>query len=147
MARKLPTQRTLEWLRKSGWKVGVVEKFNSHVGPHGIRQDLFGFIDLVAVKADEPGVLAIQATSGSGVSSRLAKIRANDVAPVWLAGGNKLWVVGWRKLVKRNKDGSKGPGGRPVCPKCGTEEGVHGGCDCGHLRAGPPACQEARDDE
>ncbi len=21
------------------------------------------------------------------------------------------------------------------CPKCGTNEGVHGGCDCGHLNA------------
>jgi len=31
------------------------------------------------------------------------------------------------------KELRKGPGGRPLCPKCGTEEGVHGGCDCGHL--------------
>lgn len=29
----------------------------------------------------------------------------------------------------------RGLGGRRLCPKCGTEEGVHGGCSCGELRA------------
>ncbi len=32
----------------------------------------------------------------------------------------------------------KGPGGRQLCTKCGTEEGVHGGCDCGYLAAWKP---------
>jgi len=30
----------------------------------------------------------------------------------------------------------RGPGGRRVCETCNTEEGVHGGCDCGRLKPG-----------
>lgn len=37
-----------------------------------------------------------------------------------------------------NGTGIEGPSGRQLCPKCLTEEGVHGGCDCGHLAAWMP---------
>lgn len=36
---------------------------------------------------------------------------------------------------KKAKDVKRGPGGRILCPMCKTEEGVHGGCDCGFLKA------------
>jgi hypothetical protein len=35
-----PTQRTMRHLREQGAKCAVVEKWNQHVGPFGIRQDL-----------------------------------------------------------------------------------------------------------
>jgi hypothetical protein len=37
-----PTQRTLRALRDQGRICGIVERWNQFVGPHGIRQDLFG---------------------------------------------------------------------------------------------------------
>lgn len=37
-----------------------------------------------------------------------------------------------------NNQLQRGHGGRKLCPKCGTEEGVHGGCNCGYLAAKVP---------
>ena len=92
-----PTQRSLEFARRQGWLAGVVERWNPHAR---IRQDLFGFVDLVVVD-DQPGVLAVQATSGSNVASRLAKIRGLDTAAParWLQAGNRIEVWGWRKAA------------------------------------------------
>lgn len=99
-----PTQRTLKWLRKDGYTAAITERWNPHAK---IRQDLFGFVDVVAIKPDATGVLAVQATSGSNTSARLEKIRGIAAARVWLESGNRLQVVGWRQLVARNKDGTK----------------------------------------
>ena len=44
-----PTQRTLRALEQRGCFCGIVERFNPYAGPHGIRQDLFGIIDVVAL--------------------------------------------------------------------------------------------------
>lgn len=105
--RTSPTQRTLAYLRKKGWTCAVAEKFNPHVGPHGIRQDAFGFLDIICVRSLHPGVLGVQATSGANVAARVAKISEIDAARVWLEASNKIVVVGWRRLVQRKKDGSK----------------------------------------
>ena len=92
-----PTQLTLRHLRAEGWPlVAVVEKWNSHVG---IRQDLFGFIDVLAV--GPAGTLAVQCTSRAGVSARLAKIADHaNLGPVREAGW-AIHVHGWDK----NKSG------------------------------------------
>lgn len=41
-----PTQRTLRAQRDRGLVCAIVEKWNMHAGPFGIRQDLFGIIDV-----------------------------------------------------------------------------------------------------
>lgn len=70
-----------------------MERWNPHAR---IRQDLFGFIDVLAIRGDQ--TLAIQATSGSNVAHRLAKIRATPAAAAWLAGASRGIVIhGWRK--------------------------------------------------
>ena len=48
-----PTQRSLAALKKQGWTCGIVERFNPHVGPHGIRQDFCGGIDVIAFRQYE----------------------------------------------------------------------------------------------
>lgn len=96
-----PTQRTLKHLRDNGWTAGVVEKWNHHVR---IRQDLWGFADLVAFRGDE--VILVQATA-QGVSARVNKILSNETAKHWSACGHRILVYGWRQLVARRKDGSK----------------------------------------
>lgn len=94
-----PTQRSLAKLRKEGWMVAIVEKWNQWAK---IRQDLFGFIDLLAVKGDI--VMAVQTTSGTNVSQRLAKIQNTQAAATWLESPYRTIVVhGWRLAGARGK--------------------------------------------
>lgn len=89
-----PTQRSLALLRERGYTAAVVERWNAFAR---VRQDLFGFVDIVAVKAGEPGVVAVQSTSADNLASRRTKIAAEPRAAVWLAAGNRIVLHGWRK--------------------------------------------------
>ena len=89
-----PTQLTLRHLRDvEGWPlVAIVEHWNPHAR---IRQDLFGFVDVLAV--GPRGVLAVQTTSATNVASRMRKIAEHaNVGPVRDAG-IAIRVHGWRK--------------------------------------------------
>lgn len=90
-----PTARTLAELRKQGFEAAVVESWN-HITK--TRRDLFGHLDLLAIRPGE--TLGVQATSGSNVAARVKKIQAEPRAVVWLKAGNRLEVWGWRKLAK-----------------------------------------------
>lgn len=91
-----PTQRTLKKLRDDGWPlVQVVEHWNQYAR---IRQDLFGIIDVLAV--GPKGTLAVQTTSGSGVSSRIRKMEESGVVPILNDAGWTVICHGWRKLKK-----------------------------------------------
>jgi hypothetical protein len=94
-----PTARTLAFARKRGWDIGVVEQ---RIPRTFITRDLFGFIDLVAMD-DQPGLLAIQATSDNGgnAAARCAKIVDDEHRPAavrWLSSGLRLevWAFGKR---------------------------------------------------
>lgn len=89
-----PTQRSLAYLREQGYTVAIVERWNPHAR---IRQDLFGFIDLLAIRTDE--TLAVQTTS-TGVSSRIKKIMDSEHLPRVRDAGWKIVVHGWRKNAK-----------------------------------------------
>ena len=89
-----PTQRSLALLREEGYTVAIVEKWNPHVR---IRQDLFGFIDLLAIRKGE--TLAVQTTS-TGVSSRIKKIMESNYLPKVRDAGWRIVVHGWRKNSK-----------------------------------------------
>lgn len=93
-----PTQRTKQKLAAEGWPlVAVVERWNPHAR---IRQDLFGCIDILAVRGNE--TLAIQTTSKSAVSARVRKMEDNPAMPILRAAGWTIHVHGWRKVkVKR----------------------------------------------
>lgn len=104
---KTPTQRTLEAMRGLGRTYDVAEKFNLHVGEHGIRQDLFGFIDIVAIDPVE-GIIAIQ-SCGQGFSDHVKKltIERKGVVSLWLKHAKvELW--GWRKVKNKLKNGGYG---------------------------------------
>lgn len=89
-----PTQRSLKLLRDRGYTAAVVERWNAFAR---VRQDLFGFVDIVAIKAGESGVLAVQSTSADNLAARRTKIAAEPRAEVWLAAGNRIALHGWRK--------------------------------------------------
>ena len=89
-----PTQRSLAKLRADGYLVAVVERWNPHVK---IRQDLFGIIDLLAIRDGE--TLGVQTTSGSNVAARVAKIADSSHVDALRAAGWRLVVHGWRKAA------------------------------------------------
>lgn len=95
-----PTERTLALLRKEGHLTAVVEKFNPYIK---IRQDLFGFIDVVAIHPKVVGVLAVQTTSGTNLMTRIAKAQKLKALKAWLISGNHLEFHGWRKMGKAGK--------------------------------------------
>lgn len=98
-----PTQRTLGALRDQGRKCGMVERFNPHVGPHGIRQDLFGIIDIIALDP-ERGVVGIQSTGQAFAAheQKLLEERRQDTIDWLSTPGTSLELWGWRKVkVKR----------------------------------------------
>jgi hypothetical protein len=91
-----PTQRSIALLKERGYLTAIVEKYNPHVGPFGITQDLFGFGDILALKKGD--ILLVQTTSGSNASKRVKKIEDSVNYPRVIESGMRVSVHGWRKL-------------------------------------------------
>lgn len=98
MAGISPTKLTLRHLRDvEGWPlVEVVERWNPHAR---IRQDLFGFVDVLAV--GPAGVLAVQTTSATNVAARVRKIGEHDNVATVREAGIAIRVHGWAKRSGR----------------------------------------------
>lgn len=91
---KSPTELSLNFLREQGYTVAVTEHWN----PFGkVRVDLFGIIDLVAIKKGVPGVLGIQTTSRTNISARIKKSIQNKNLLTWYKAGNNFKIHGWYK--------------------------------------------------
>jgi len=95
-----PTQRTLKYLRAEGYTVAVVEKFNTYAK---VRQDLFGILDILAMKPGLPWLLGIQTTTTANLAHREKKIRESPHFDLWRNTGNKIMVHGWAKRGPRKK--------------------------------------------
>jgi hypothetical protein len=91
MAKASPTQRSLEYLRDQGYLCAIVEHWNPFAR---IRQDLWGWADILAIRKDE--VLAVQVTA-SAVSERIKKIEASETLPKVRDAGIRIEVHGHRK--------------------------------------------------
>jgi hypothetical protein len=102
-----PTQRSREYFKKLGIASAIVERWNPHAK---IRQDVFGFIDLIAcVPPNSPDLfdekewmsghlLAVQTTSDDNLSKRVKKITEDcPHARDWLESGGRIVVHGWGK--------------------------------------------------
>ena len=102
-----PTQRTMKELKQRGYKTAIVEKWNQNAfrpdGHRGVRQDMFGIIDIIALDFKEKRILGVQST-GSGFSEHLKALKGEKAQACidWLRVGGHLELWGWRKLkVKR----------------------------------------------
>ena len=102
-----PTQRSLQYARKSGYVAGVVERWaplsikqpdgTFKMIPYGKRHDLFGCIDIVCLDDLHTGIIGIQATSRTNHNARLAKSKGCEELAVWLRCGGKFEVWSWAK--------------------------------------------------
>ena len=90
----LSLQRSKQELEKQGYSVWIVERWNqwSHK-----RLDLFNMADLVAIREDRKGVLAIQAC-GEDCQEHIRKMMDNVYVKVWLKAENPFFIWSWRKL-------------------------------------------------
>lgn len=95
-----PTQRALAVLKEVGATVAIVEKF-VRFPPPGHRVDLFGFIDILAIRDGK--TLGIQVTTDAHVAERVLKIRASPHLPILLAAGWQISVWGFSKKGPRGK--------------------------------------------
>jgi len=95
-----PVQLSLKWLRDHGYECQKVEHWNHYAKR---RQDLFGFIDILAVS--EHHLLGIQSTDGSHHAEHVGKIMANRIAHD-LAYHMDIEIWSWSKKLtgKRRKD-------------------------------------------
>ena len=107
----------MAWLRGLGYTVGKAEQ---RVDFGRTTRDLFGFIDVVAIKAGRVGVLGVQATSAAHVADRVKKVKAEPRAALWLACRNDLWVVGWAKKGAHGKRKLWVPSVVNCAPECAT---------------------------
>jgi len=92
-------QRTIRELKNQGVICGIVERFNPYVGEHGIRQDLFGIIDIIALDTSR-GVIGVQCC-GSDFAGHIKKLKEEKAQESinWLqTPGTVLELWGWRKI-------------------------------------------------
>lgn len=94
-----PTQRTLAALRADGWTAGVTERWNQHAR---VRQDLFGFVDILAMKPGMP-FLGVQACAAASLSARQHKILAEPRALTWVQAGGRIEIWAWSKKGPKGK--------------------------------------------
>lgn len=91
-----PTQRSLKHLRAQGYACGIVEHWNPFAK---IRQDLFKWIDIVAVTGlRETGIIGVQTTTRPNMGARLEKAKGNVALSLWLRSGGQLHIHGWERV-------------------------------------------------
>lgn len=88
MSTLTPSTRSLRKLEAEGWTVDTVER---RVGP--VTHDLFGFIDLLAVRGDT--TLAVQVTTSSNLAARIKKIADAATLPAVREAGWRIEGHGW----------------------------------------------------
>ena len=80
-------------MRGQGYLCAITEHWNHFAK---IRQDLFGFIDILAIKGEE--IIAIQTTTQTNQSARVKKILEHKNYPFVKEAGWSIVVHGWRRL-------------------------------------------------
>jgi hypothetical protein len=91
-----PTQLSLKKLREDGWLAEVVERW---IPGANIRKDLWGWVDIVALKDGE--TLAVQTTSYSNMSARAKKIAESETVSEVRKANWSIQVHGWHKKDSR----------------------------------------------
>ena len=94
-------------MKERGRICGTVERFNPYAGKFGVRQDLFGFIDIIVLDPTD-GIVGIQ-SCGQAFTEHVGKMigERNEEMYEWLKHAKvELW--GWRKKKIRLTSGGYG---------------------------------------
>ena len=94
-----PTQRSKAYLEKAGYSVAIVEHWNSWCK---IRQDLWGFADLLAFRPGVPMML-VQTTTASNLAARRTKLLHNQYAKRWVQAGGEVVLHAWARRGARGE--------------------------------------------
>lgn len=101
MTRISTLQRSRELLEADGYHVEVVER-NERTRHRVWKVDLFGFLDLLAIRRGE--VLGVQTTTSSNMAARVTKITDSPLLPRVREAGIRVVVHGWSaRVVKRGE--------------------------------------------
>lgn len=92
---KGPSQRSIDKLRREGYRVANAEKYNAYTKK---SQDLFGIIDLVAIGNGE--TIGVQATTANNQATRAKKMLESEALEELIECGWRIVVHGWRKNTK-----------------------------------------------
>ncbi len=90
----LPSGRSLELLRKEGWRPWIVERWLPHTN---IRKDLFGFGDILAYHTAPRRILIVQSTSLSNLPARASKSAGIAECKELLGIGVEVEIHGWHR--------------------------------------------------
>ena len=93
------TSRTLKYFKDQGIDCDIVERWipiPNYPGG-GKRRDLFGIIDILML--EDNGVIGVQ-SCGASFAEHNRKILESPMSLRWLECGNKLMLIGWRKILK-----------------------------------------------
>ena len=105
----IQTTKTLEWMRKQNLAPQIVERFIG-VGKFGVRKDFLGILDIIGFDQTKTPVQfwGVQSTSLGQKNPHLKTILEDQAenSRLWLSTGSKLFLVCWRKVKKKKKDGS-----------------------------------------
>ena len=96
LAKISPTVLSLKKLREEGYTCWITEHWNNW---SKTRQDLFGFIDIIALKKNE--TLAIQTTTATNLNARVKKISDSESVKYVRKAGWKILVWGTYKQNNR----------------------------------------------
>ena len=83
-------------MKERGYKCEITERWNPFAR---IRQDLYGFIDVLCLGDGE--VVGVQTTSYSNMSARVKKIREHENFAAVNRAGIRILVQGWHKKGAR----------------------------------------------
>jgi hypothetical protein len=108
-----PVKWSMAMMTADGYMCGLTEKWNPHAvapgsGSPGIRQDLFGFIDFLAVGDDR--IIGVQCCAHSGLGSHRTKMAIDKYTEVktWLQGGRgDIQLHGWQRIEEATQEGTK----------------------------------------
>jgi hypothetical protein len=111
-----PVQRTLDLLKRQGWKTGIVERYVRYTDKDprkkirpGERIDLWGIGDITAINKNTICTMLVQ-VCGTDHSSHMRKLTIDKYQDVvdWLLSGrdNKFRMYSWRK-VKAKRGGKQ----------------------------------------
>ena len=90
------TKMSLDTLRAQGYSAEVVERWlPAAAGGQQVKRDLFGFLDILALRGAE--TLGVQTTSKANMSAHARKIVASPLYPAVVAAGWKVIVHGWHQ--------------------------------------------------